>query len=33
VRFLPPLTVSSDEIALALERFEIAVTRLEMKGE
>lgn len=32
VRFLPPLTVSSDEIALALERFEAAVTRLEKKG-
>jgi acetylornithine/N-succinyldiaminopimelate aminotransferase len=33
VRFLPPLTVSSKEIALALERFEAAVTRLEKKGE
>jgi acetylornithine/succinyldiaminopimelate/putrescine aminotransferase len=32
VRFLPPLTVSSKEIALALERFEAAVTRLERKG-
>jgi acetylornithine/N-succinyldiaminopimelate aminotransferase len=33
VRFLPPLTVSPKEIALALERFEAAVTRLEQKGE
>jgi predicted acetylornithine/succinylornithine family transaminase len=33
VRFLPPLTVSPEEIALALERFEAAVTRLEKKGE
>ncbi len=33
VRFLPPLTVSSQEIALALERFEAAVTRLEKKGD
>lgn len=33
VRFLPPLTVSPGEIALALERFEAAVTRLEKKGE
>jgi acetylornithine/N-succinyldiaminopimelate aminotransferase len=33
VRFLPPLTVTSQEIALALERFEAAVIRLEQKGE
>lgn len=32
VRFLPPLTVAPDEIALALERFEAGVTRLETKG-
>ena len=32
VRFLPPLNVSPTEIALALERFEAAVTRLEKKG-
>ena len=32
VRFLPPLTVSVQEIVLALERFEAAVTRLEKKG-
>jgi acetylornithine/N-succinyldiaminopimelate aminotransferase len=33
VRFLPPLTVTIDEIGLALERFEAAVARLETKGE
>ena len=32
VRFLPPLNVSPTEIALALERFEAAVTRLGKKG-
>ena len=32
VRFLPPLTVTAEEIALALERFEAAVIRLERKG-
>jgi acetylornithine/N-succinyldiaminopimelate aminotransferase len=32
VRFLPPLNVSPEEIALALERFEAAVIQLEEKG-
>jgi len=32
VRFLPPLIVAPDEIALALERFEAGVCRLETKG-
>jgi predicted acetylornithine/succinylornithine family transaminase len=33
VRFLPPLTVTSQEIAAALERFEAALVKLEQKGQ
>jgi acetylornithine aminotransferase len=33
VRFLPPLIVTPQEIATALERFDAAVARLESKGE
>jgi acetylornithine/succinyldiaminopimelate/putrescine aminotransferase len=33
VRFLPPLTVTPQEIATALERFGAAVAKLEAKGE